>query len=68
MVTVKIILGYFDKYFFYLMLVHCLVLILIDTYRFKQEKDKKNLQKSKVLGYGFLLISVALVVVNTFIK
>ncbi|MHC1681623.1 MAG: CLC_0170 family protein [Clostridiaceae bacterium] len=66
--TLKIILGYFDRYFFYLMLVHCLILILIDAYKFKKEKDRKNLHKSKVLGYGFLIATVTLVLVNSFIK
>lgn len=64
----KEIIGVFDKYFLYLMIIHCLLLIFKDTYSFNKENNQVNAKKSKVFGYSFLVISTMLFLINKFLK
>lgn len=62
----KEVVGLFDKYFLYLMIIHCLILIFIDTSTFKKENNENNEQKSKLFGYSFLVVSIMLFFIAKF--
>lgn len=57
----------FDKYFLYLMIIHCFLLIFIDTHTFNKNNNSANGQKSKTLGYSSLVISVMVFLFKIFL-
>lgn len=66
--TLRNLLEPFDKYFLYLMIVHCLILIFIDTGEFNKNNNKSNAQKSRTLGYSFLGLSIMMFLLKIFLK
>lgn len=66
--TLRNLLEPFDKYFLYLMIVHCLILIFIDTREFNKNNNKSNAQKSRTLGYSFLGLSIMMFLLKIFLK